>query len=137
MRKQKTDVRNEGDTFVMVAGGKVFAIKRFLEEYLDVMGIIWKEALFPKNVGKGPKREAVTYSVICQALEGAKKKLGLEDSLTWHSFRMGSATHGTSLGVRRSVVKGAGKWKSSCVDVYCREEDAGVILSGVLIDNLE
>ena len=34
-------------------------------------------------------------------------------------------------------MKGAGKWKSSCVDVYCREEDVGVILSGVLVDNME
>ena len=137
LRRQKTDVMNEGDTFSMVAGGKVFAIRKFLEEYIDVMGIGRKEALFPRNLGKGPKREAVTYSIMYQALEGAKGRLGLEGSLTWHSFRIGSATRGTSLGVRRSVVKGAGKWKSSCVDVYCREEDAGVILSGTLVDNLE
>ena len=91
-----------------------------------MMGIRRNEALFPRNLGKGPKREAVTYSIMYQS-----------GSLTWHSFRIGSATRGTSLGVRRSVVKGAGKWKSSCVDVYCREEDAGVILSGALVDNLE
>jgi hypothetical protein len=111
-------VRNEEDTFSMVVGGKVFAIKRFLEEYIDVMGIRGKEALLTKNVGKGPKREAVTYSVKYQALEGTKKRLGLEDSLTWHSFRIGSATRGTSFGTRRSIVKGAGKWKSGCVDLY-------------------
>ena len=37
----------------------------------------------------------------------------------------------------RSVVKGVGKWKSSGVDVYCREYDADIILIGVLVDNLE
>ena len=79
----------------------------------------------------------VTYSMMYQALEAAKERLGLEESLTWHSFRIGSATKGTVLGVRRSVVKGAGKWKSNCVDLYCREDDAGLVLSRVLLDDLE
>ena len=66
----------------------MFAIRKFLEEYIDVMGIRRNEALLPRNLGKGPKREAVTYSIMYQAMEGAKGRLGLEGSLTWHSFRI-------------------------------------------------
>ena len=113
----------------MDAGGQGFSIKRFLEMYISRMGLQSKDALFPLNVGKGAKVVAVTYSVMYHALEGAKERLGLEKSLTWHSFRIGSATRGTKLGVRRSVIKVAGKWKSACVDTYCREADAGVLLS--------
>jgi hypothetical protein len=74
----------------------------------------------------------VTYAVAYHGLEYLKERLGLDNSLKWHSFSIGSATKGTSLGVRRTVVKGAGNWKSSAVDGYCREEDAGVVFeSGV------
>ena len=68
--------------------------------------------------------------------EDLKERLGLDSRLKWHSFRIGSATKGNILGVRRSVVKGAGNWKSSAVDGYCREEDPGVVLSQELADCL-
>ena len=70
-----------------------------------------------------------------QALEGVKVSLCLDKNLTWHSFRIGSATRGNILGVRRSVVKGAGKWKCGCVDLHCREEEPGMVLSRFLIDD--
>ena len=130
MRKQKTDKLNEGDSFCMVAMGNGFSIRRFLESYISS-----NNALFPKNVKKGARSVAATYAVMYQALEGAKEKLGLDTNLILHSFRIGSATRGTVLGVRRSVGKGAGKWHSGCVDLYCREEDPGVVLSRALVED--
>ena len=81
------------------------------------------DALFPKNVNKEAKIIAATYAVMYQVFERVKEKLGLDKNLTWHSFQIGSATRETVLGVRRSVVKGAGKWLSGCVDLYFRKED--------------
>ena len=100
------------------------------------MGLKGKDSVFPKNLKKGAKGRAATYAVMYQALEGAKERLGLDRTLTWHSFRIGSATGGTVFRVRRSVLKGAGKWRSSCVDLYCREEEPGVVLSIALVDLL-
>ena len=77
---------------------------------------------------------AATYAMY-QAMEGAKERLDLDRNLTWHLFWICSATRWTVLGVRRSVVKGAGKWKSGCVDLYCRGEEPGVVLSRALIDD--
>ena len=136
MSKQKTDKLNEGDSFSMVASGNGFSIRRFLETYISVMGLKENDFLFPKNLKKGARSVAATYAVMYQALEGAKERLGLDKNLTWHSFRIGSATRGTVLGVRRSVVKGAGKWRSDCVDLYCREEEPGMVLSRALVDDL-
>ena len=68
------------------------------------------------------------------SLESMKKELELDRGLTWLSFRIGSATRGTKLGVRRSIIKVAGMWKSECVDVYCREEEAAVLLSRELLN---
>ena len=45
---------------------------------------------------------AVSYAVMYHSLEALKKKLELDAGLTWHSFRIGSATR-TKLEVRRSV----------------------------------
>lgn len=135
MRKQKNDEFNEGDSFSMVAEGNGFSIKSFLEKYMAVMDLKKKDALFPKSLRNGAKLMPATYAVMYQALEGSKERLGLDPNLTWHSFRIGSATRGTMLGVRRSVVKGAGKWRSNCVDLYCREEDPGMVLSQALMDD--
>ena len=127
---------NEGVSFSMVASGNEFSIRRFLETYISVMGLKGNDFLFSKNLKKGARSVAATYAVMYQALEGAKERLGLDRNLTWHSFRIGFATRGTVLGVIRSVVKGAGKWRSGCVDLYCREEEPGVVLSRALVDDL-
>ena len=91
-----------------------------MERYIAVMDLKKNYALFPKNMRKGANLVAATYAVMYQALEGVKEKLGLEKNLTWHWFCLalgtGSATRGTVLGVTRSVVKGAGQWRSGCVD---------------------
>jgi hypothetical protein len=99
------------------------------------MGLKGNDCLFPKNLKKGARSVAATYAVMYQASEGAKERLGLDRNLTWHSFRIGSATRGIVLGVRWGVVKGAGKWRSGCVDLYCREKEPGVVLSRALVDD--
>ena len=78
---------------------------------------------------------AVSYSILYQSLEDMKTRLGLDETLKWHSFRIGAATRGNGLGVRRTVVKAAGMWRSSVVDQYCREEEPGVVLSEALANS--
>ena len=40
-----------------------------------------------------------------------KTRLGLDETLQWHSFRIGDATRGNGLGVRTTVVKAlANSW---------------------------
>ena len=136
MRKSKTDELNEGASFKMEAAGKKFSIREFLQRYIRRFGLRGKDGLFPASLTKGSKGKAVSYAAMYNSLEALKKGLGLDPGLTWHSFRIGSATRGTKLGVRRSVVKGAGLWKSSCVDLYCREEEAGVVLSRELLNDI-
>ena len=136
MRKSKTDELNEGASFTMEAGGRKFSIKKFLQHYIGKFGLLKKDALFSANLARGPKVVAVSYAVMYHSLESMKKELELDPGLTWNSFRIGSATRGTKLGVRRSVIKGAGMWKSQCVDVYCREEEAGVLLSRELLNDI-
>jgi integrase len=136
MKKQKTDILNEGDSFTMAVGGKGFAIKEFLVRYMDKLELGRKDVLFPGSFQRKSRDVSVTYAVAYHGLEDLKERLGLDSSLKWHSFRIGSATKGNMLGVRRSVVKGAGNWKSSAVDGYCREEDPGVVLSQELADCL-
>ena len=55
---------------------------------------------------EGSKAAAVSYAVIYHSLEAMKEELNLDAGLTWYSFRLESATRGTKLGVRRSVIKG-------------------------------
>ena len=131
MRKSKTDELNEGASFTMEAGGRKFSIKKFLQHYIGKFGLLKKDALFSANLARGPKVVAVSYAVMYHSLESMKKELELDSGLTWHS-----ATRGTKLGVRRSVIKGAGMWKSQCVDVYCREEEAGVLFSRELLNDI-
>ena len=136
MRQSKTDELNEGVSFKMEAAGKKFSIREFLQRYLRRFGLRGKDGLFPASLTKGSKGIAVSYATMYNSLEALKKTLGLDPGLTWHSFRIGSATRGTKLGVRRSVLKGAGLWKSSCVDLYCREDEAGVVLSRELLNDV-
>ena len=135
LRRHKTDVENEGSQFSMVGRGRAFDIRGFLLEYLARMGVSGKQAVFPKSLGKGDKRVAVSYSILYQSLEDMKTRLGLDETLKWHSFRIGAATRGNGLGVRRTVVKAAGMWRSSVVDQYCREEEPGVVLSEALANS--
>ena len=102
-----------------------------------MMGISGDDALFPMEIGKGSKRKGVTYNVMYSTLQDMKVRLGLSKSLTWHSSRIGAATRGTSLGVRRNIIKRAGLWKSDAVDTYCRETNPGVILSLALVNDME
>ena len=108
LRRHKTDVENEGSQFSMVGRGRAFDIRGFLLEYLARMGVSGKQAVFPKSLGKGDKRVAVSYSMLYQSLEDMKTRLGLDETLKWHSFRIGAANRGNGLGVRRTVVKAAG-----------------------------
>ena len=100
-----------------------------LKEYLRVDKVTGTQIFFPKNLGSSLKRMGVTYSVMYSALEEMKTRLDLEASLTWQSFRMGSATKATRLGMSRNVLKKTGNWKSSAVDGYCRSDIAGVVQS--------
>ena len=134
MKSQKTDIFHEGDSFSMAVGGKSFAIKEFLLKYMDKLELGKKDVLFPGSFQKRSRDVSVTYAVAYRGLEDLKERLGLDSSLKWHSFRIGSATKGNILGVRRSVMKKAGNWKSAAVDGYCREEEAGVVLSQELAD---
>ena len=134
LRRHKTDELNEGSSFSVVEGGRGFNIKECLVEYMARMGLRAGDALFPKSLEKGNKKVSTTYGMMYQALEDLKQRLSLDVSLTWHSFRKGSATKGNRLGVRRTVLQGAGKWKSSVVDTYCVETDPGCILSQALAD---
>ena len=95
----------------------------FMEEYITRMGLTKGQSLFPKNLGKGDKKVAVSYSRMYQSLESLKERLGLDVSLKWHSCRIDAAKRGNSLGVRRTVVKAAGLWRSSAVDIYCRRQN--------------
>ena len=137
IKKHKTDVEGTGDHFTLVRKGKRLHIHRFLEEYIAKMGIIGSDALFPVELGRGVKRKAVSYSIMYVSLESVKTRLGMDGNITWHSFRVGAATRGTCLGVRRNVIKKAGLWRSSAVDIYCRESNPGVLLSLALVNDME
>ena len=114
--------------------GRHFDIKACLVEYMQKLGLRSGDALFPKSMDRGNRRVATTYGVMYAALEDMKQRLVLDGSLTWHSFRKGSATKGNRLGVRRTVLKGAGKWKSDIIDTYCVEQEPGCVLSQALAD---
>ena len=129
MNRHKTDVEAEGAYFTLVKSGSRFNLDRFLGRYIRVMGVSGNDALFPIELGKGVKRRAATYNAMYASLEAMKTRLVVDKSLTWHSFHIGAATRGTSLGVRRNVIKRAGLWRSEAVDSYCRETKPGVILS--------
>ena len=54
---------------------------------------------------------AVSYSISYQSLEHMKTRLGLGETLKWHGFRIGAATRGNGLRVRRTVLKAlANSW---------------------------
>ena len=137
LRRQKTDVENEGSWCSIVGRGRAFNIMGFMEEYIIMMGLTKGHSLFPKKLGKGDKKVAVSYSRLYESLESLKERLGLDASLKWHSWRIGAATIANGLGVRRTVVKAAGLWRSSAVDIYCREAEPGVVLSEALANNME
>ena len=135
MKKQKTDVFNEGDSFKMVAKGGDISLKKFLESYVERLGLKKLDSLFPRKLKDGSRVEAVSYSVMYKELEIAKTTLKLDENLTWHSFRIGAVTQGNALGIRRTVMKKAGNWKSEAVDIYCKELEAGIVLSRALLDD--
>ena len=54
------------------------------------------------------KQQRLDLHMAYRGLEDLKERLGLDSSLKWHSFRIGSATKGNILGVRRSVMKKEG-----------------------------
>ena len=135
MRKNKTDIYNEGSVCSITIGGRAFDVKGFLEEYFRRLGLEKGCCVFPKNVGKGGKGMPTTYPTMYKELEVMKVKVGLQGNLTWHSWRIGSASRGNQLGVRRTSIKAAGLWKSQAVDVYCQEEAAGLVLSQALADS--
>lgn len=137
IRKHKTDVEGSGEYFTLVRKGERFHIHNFLKEYRAKMNIFGKDALFPAELGKRGKVKAVSYNVMYNTLEAMKARMGLDKSITWHSYRIGAATRGTALGVSRNVVKKAGLWRSDAVDLYCREDNAGVILSHALVNDSE
>ena len=137
IRKHKTDTEGSGEYFTMVRKGKRFHIHDFLREYKARLNIHGRDALFPAELRKKGKGKSVTYNVMYNSLEAMKARMDLDKSITWHSFRIGSASRGTSLGVSRNVVKRAGLWRSEAVDLYCREENAGVILSHALVNDDE
>ena len=137
MNRQKTDVEAVGDYFTLAKSGRRFDLDRFLSSYIKVMGVSGNDALFPIELGEGSKRRAVTYNATYALLEAMKTRLGMEKSLTWHSWRIEAATRGTSLGVRRNIIKRAGLWRSEAVDTYCRETNPGVILSLALANDME
>ena len=137
IKRHKTDVEGTGDHFTLVRKGKRFHIHGFLREYIAKMGISGRDALFPVELGRGVKRKAVSYSIMYSSLQSVKTRLGMDENITWHSYRVGAATRGTSLGVRRNVIKRAGLWRSSAVDMYCRESNPGVLLSLALVNDAE
>ena len=92
--KQKTDILKEGGSFTRAVGGKGFVIKEFLM----------------RSFQRKSRDVSVMYAVAYHGWEDFKERLGLNSSLKWHSFCIGSATKGNILGVRRSVVKGAENW---------------------------
>ena len=135
MRRHKTDVESVGEYFTVAKSGSRFNLDRFMRSYIRVMGVSAGDALFPIELGEGAKKRSVTYNAMYTSLESMKERLGLEKSLTWHSWRIGAATRGTALGVRRNIIKKAGLWRSEAVDVYCRETNPGVVLSLALAND--
>ena len=80
------DVKNEGSWCSIVGSGRAFNIMGFMEEYITRMGLTKGQSLFPKNLGMGDKKVAVSYSRLYQSLESLKERLGLDVSLKWHWF---------------------------------------------------
>ena len=134
MRRHKTDVEAVGDYFTLAKSGRRFDLDRFMRSYIIVMGVSGSDALFPIEMGEGAKKRIVTYNAMYTSLEFRKERLGLEKSLTWHSWRIGAATRGTVVGVRRNII---GLWRSEAVDVCCRETNPGVVLSLALANDEE
>ena len=137
MRRYKTDVEAVGDYFTLAKSGRRFDLDRFMRSYIRVMGVSDTDALFRIELGEGAKKRSVTYNTMYTSLEAMKERLGMEKSLTWHSWRIWAATRGTALGVRRNIIKRAGLWGSEAVDVYCRETNPGVVLSLALANDVE
>ena len=71
----------------------------------------------------------MTYPIMYKELDEMKVRVGLQANLTWHSWRIVSASRGNQLGVRRTSIKAAGWWKSYVVDIYCQEEAVDLVLS--------
>ena len=135
MRKNKTDIFNEGSVCTIAEKGRAFDMREFLEAYLKRMGLKKGCCVFPKNLEKGSKAVLVAYPMMYRGFEDIKVRLGLHANLTWHSWRIGSASRGNRLGVRRTSIKAAGLWKSDAVDTYCQEEAPGLLLSQALANS--
>ena len=103
---QKTDILNEGDSFTMVVGGKGFTIKEFLVRYMSKLELGRKGVLFPGSFQRKSRGVSVTYAVAYHGLEDLKERLGLDSSLKWHSFSIGSATKGNILGYEKIRFEG-------------------------------
>ena len=74
MRKNKTDVFNEGSVCSITLGGKAFNVKGFLDDYVRRMGLEKSSWVFPKNLGKGGQGVPTTYPVMYRELEDMKTR---------------------------------------------------------------
>ena len=79
MKKQKTDILNEGDSFTMTVGGKGFAIKEFLVRYMSKLELGRKDVFFPGSFQKKSRDVSVTYAVAYHGLEDLKERLGCDE----------------------------------------------------------
>ena len=68
------------------------------------------------------KYRFVTYAMVYKWLEMAKNKLDLDEGLTLHCFRIGTASSGSGRRIRRGIIKEAVFWRSEAVDLYSRQE---------------
>ena len=59
-------------------------------------------------MGIGGKGVPVTYPIMYKELDEMKVRVRLQGNLTWHARRIGRASRGNQLGVRKTSFKAAG-----------------------------
>ena len=115
LRQSKTDVNGEGTKVDIMATGGSFCAVAFMDEYLRATAHRPAEGpLFQSGDGK-PLTRAKLQSTI-KALASA---CGFDaDRFTSHSLRQGGAVTLHAAGYPIEHIKLAGRWSSSCVEVY-------------------
>ena len=81
------------------------------------------------------KNRPVSYGTSLALMKKECQVLGLP-RITLHAGRAGAATAADRAGVRRSVIKAGGGWKSDAVDSYIRVDKPGVIVSKKVLERM-
>ena len=141
--KSKTEQDCSGKEFSLPRSSKKDGPVEIISWYLDQLDVPQTGYLFPKLKADRSNREGVSpiwncsmsYNQGRQQFKDKCRELSLSQ-FDLHSFRIGGASEGARLGVDRNIIKKAGNWKSSAVDLYIRPEHADLaVCKTLMLDN--